>query len=252
MGIFDRFRGRGGDEEPEADPRAPIARIPHVDEPAHPKNQQPAGFRLPADLGLEPEVEHRFRAFLWNSVLTTDEPDLLDIWGEELAAEGIGDEQADRAFAAVLEARRDQQAAWREDDVLPLAAAFADLAEVGIVAREDFSCCGTCAPGEIHDERDDSRTWRGYVYYHQQDTERLIADRETYLGYGAFVDALTSPEAWEAMSNDEREATYARETVTLMEEAVLPVFERHGIEVEWDHDLDTRIQVKGVDTVVLV
>ena len=29
----------------------------------------------------------------------------------------------------------------------------------------------------IHDERDDSRHWRGYLWYHEQDTESLDGSR---------------------------------------------------------------------------
>ncbi|MFF5075260.1 DUF6891 domain-containing protein [Micromonospora olivasterospora] len=64
-----------------------------------------------------------------------------------------------------------------------------DLQELGVLARENFTCCGTCAAApesprlrdrwsgpvsEIHDERDDSRHWHGYLWYHQQDTESAV------------------------------------------------------------------------------
>ncbi|WGX97588.1 DUF6891 domain-containing protein [Nocardioides sp. L-11A] len=253
MGIFDRFRKRRpGDDTTETAGDAGPARLPEPDPPAHPLNQQPEGFRLPGDLGLPADTETRLRAFLWDGVLTSAEPDLLDVWGEEIAAEGIGDEQADRAFEAVLAARRAQQASWGPDDVLPLTSAFAALADAGIVARENFSCCGTCASAEIADERDDSRTWRGYVYYHQQDTESLLSSRSTYVGYGAFLDAFMTEEEWLALSDADKEATYERLTVDLMVGDVLPVLERHGVRVEWNRELGTRILLDDVDTVVLV
>ncbi|GAA1505130.1 DUF6891 domain-containing protein [Nocardioides humi] len=227
-------------------------RLPEPDPPAHPMNQQPEGFRLPAELGLAPDTEARLRAFLWDQVLTSAEPDILDIWDEEIAAEGIGDEQADRAFDAVLAARRAQQADWGPDDVLPLTAAFAALADAGIVARENFSCCGTCASAEIADERDDSRSWRGYVYYHQQDTESLIGSRSTYVGYGAFLDAFMDEQEWLALSDEQKDETYERLTVDLMVGEVIPVLERHGVTVEWNRELHTRILLDDVDTVVRV
>lgn len=256
MGIFDRLRKSGvkdsGSESGAAAADGPAARLPEPDPPAHPMNQQPEGFRLPADLGLPAATEARLRAFLWDQVLTTSEPDLLDIWAEELEAEDIGEEQADRAFDAVLAARRAQQAAWGPDDVLPLTAAFDALAEAGIVAREHFSCCGTCGSAEIGGERDDTRTWRGYVYYHQQDTESLISSRSTYVGYGAFLDAFMTEEEWLALSEQEREETYDRITVDLMNDEVIPVLERHGVNVVWDRRLATRILLEDVDAVVRV
>ena len=70
-----------------------------------------------------------------------------------------------------------------------LTKAFAELAEIGVVARENFTCCGTWGSTEIWDERDESRQWRGYLYYHSQDADAIIQDGQTYVGYGAFLDA---------------------------------------------------------------
>lgn len=50
----------------------------------------------------------------------------------------------------------------------------------------------------------------------------------------------------------DKEATYERLTVDLMVGDVLPVLERHGVRVEWNRELGTRILLDDVDTVVLV
>jgi hypothetical protein len=44
-----------------------------------------------------------------------------------------------------------------------------ELEEEGIVAREHFTCCGSCGASQIHDEADSNHF--GYVFYHVQETE---------------------------------------------------------------------------------
>lgn len=210
-------------------------------------NLQPDGFRLPAELGLSDDVEAQLRERAWRLVVSgngTDEDYVIEMADDEL---GLDAATATRALAATLAARREQQAAWGPDEPrTALTEAFAALADIGVLARENFSCCGTCAPGEMYDERDDSRTWRGFVYYHQQDTEDLLESGSTYLGYGAFLDAWMTREEWEAVPDAQKDRRYADITVALMDE-VVAVLEQRGIDVRWDHRPQTRILLTGVD-----
>ncbi|WP_430335978.1 DUF6891 domain-containing protein [Rhodococcus sp. ACT016] len=103
----------------------------------------------------------------------------------------------------------------------------------GVVARTDFSWRGSCASGEIWEERDDSRHWRSHVHFHQQDTDGLVEDGESYIGYGAF-----SPEEFDVVSDDAKEDLYSADVV-------FPVFPRHGSEPEWNRDLGTRVLLEN-------
>ena len=71
--------------------------------------------------------------------------------------------------------------------------AFEDLEQRGIVARQNFSCCGTCGAGEIWDEMqtqiENGRARRGYTFYHVQDTESAADGYGLYLSYGAAHEA---------------------------------------------------------------
>ena len=240
MGWFDRFR-RGG-RNGEANPTGPA-------EAASPTNVAPAGFRLPASLGLAADVETELRERAWQWVVRGDDDAsaFVESMEDEREELGVGDATVEAAFAAVVAARRAQQAHWDPTAATALTRAFAALAERGIVAREHFSCCGNCASGEIFGERDDSRAWRGYVYYHQQDTDRLIEDRSTYIGYGAFLDAWTTEAEWTALPETQRDQRHAQIVTALMREDVIPVLEAHGITVAWDGSLGTRIHLSGVD-----
>jgi hypothetical protein len=93
---------------------------------------------------------------------------------------------AERALAAHIA----QQATWHgPTDCDRLDAAFAALDRVGIVARQHFSCCGTCGAHEIHDEMDQAEKAgtpsRGYTFFHVQDTEHAMGGESLYLSYGA-------------------------------------------------------------------
>ena len=79
-----------------------------------------------------------------------------------------------------------------------LSLAFDMLEDEDIVARQHFTCCGTCGAAEIGIEMDDfqdlsGREPKGYVFFHQQDTESAVESGSLYISYGA-ADATASPE----------------------------------------------------------
>ncbi len=124
-------------------------------------------------------------------------------------------------------------------------AAFVDLNAAGVVARGKFACCGNCANHEIFDEAPEG-DWLGYVYFHEQDAERIPEEAGTYLGYGVNLPHYLSEEAWLAMTEAERDDYYAEKARTFVAESVTPTLERHGMSVTWDGDLGTRIYVEGI------
>jgi hypothetical protein len=97
---------------------------------------------------------------------------------------------AARITLEALDRHLREQATWpAETDCDRLDAAFADLERAGIVARQDFSCCGTCGAGEIWGEMEkvgrQGVDVRGYAFYHMQDTENAVEGSGLYLNYGA-------------------------------------------------------------------
>ncbi len=107
-----------------------------------------------------------------------------------------------------------------------LRVAFDKLEDQGIVARENFTCCGTCGRSEIGDETDDLKARfgkvRGYVFFHQQDTESAVAGRGLFFNYGAF-DA----------PNEAAEVAIGQALADALQSA--------GLSVEWNGQLDTRV-----------
>ncbi|GAA1744480.1 DUF6891 domain-containing protein [Luedemannella helvata] len=99
-----------------------------------------------------------------------------------------------RAATSVAEramvAHREAQQAWpTPTDCERLDAAFAALDNVGVVARQHYSCCGTCGADEIRAELQQAhkagRPARGYTFFHVQDTAHAMSGEGLYLSYGA-------------------------------------------------------------------
>ncbi|MFC0027934.1 DUF6891 domain-containing protein [Micromonospora chaiyaphumensis] len=210
-------------------------------------NERPEGVRFLTERIAEPgraEIERE----LWDWILRgEDDPDeFVEFFDDDEQRHDASDEELRAAYEKALVARREQQRQWgavRSN----LTRAFADLNELGVLARENFSCCGTCAAAEIHDERDGSRHWQGYLWYHQQDTESLLAseDGEVYLGYGAYPPADFDEVAYAALPEAEQQARYQVDLERLLDEVVFPVLREHGMRVEWNRKQSTRIRVTG-------
>jgi hypothetical protein len=105
-----------------------------------------------------------------------------------LAPEALREAAGQLAEKAVAE-HRAAQGDWPETtDCDRIDAAFAALDGIGIVARQHFSCCGSCGANDILDEcksvSTDGGTVRGYTFFHVQDTESAVGGESLFLSYG--------------------------------------------------------------------
>lgn len=136
---------------------------------------------------------------------------------------------ARRALQDILIDYRAEQKRWPAiTDCDRLDGAFEELETRGIVARQNFSCCGTCGCGEIGEEMENASNnggseVRGYTFYHMQDTERAIEGDGIYLYYGSTAEG--EAEALEI----------ARE--------IQDTLQRYGLNVDWDGTYAKRIGV---------
>lgn len=121
-----------------------------------------------------------------------------------------------------------EQAYWPAvTDCDRLDAAFAALERLGIVCRQNFTCCGTCGTAEmmalLDVQRRGGRSVRGYAFFHQQDTERAIEGDGLLLNFGV-------------VSGGEAAAlAIANEIVAQLG--------AHGLQVEWNGQWSRRIGV---------
>jgi hypothetical protein len=140
---------------------------------------------------------------------------VLDSYEDELS-----EADAEELVTRLWEARLAEQATWPETtEADRLLAAFGTLDARGVVARPDFTCCNNCGHTEIGAEAGDGA--RGYVFFHQQDTERAADGGGLYLSYGA----LTGGDA-EAIGRE-----------------VVAALAAEGLPTEWDGTAGHRILV---------
>ncbi len=135
---------------------------------------------------------------------------------------------ATEATAKALEAHAAAQLEWPAvTDCDRLDRAFDELESLGIISRQNFSCCGTCGAGEILDEMAAASKRgvkvAGYTFYHAQDAE-AAAD-----GYGLCLNYGTEKE----------EEAAALEVAR----CVVSVLEKHGLATTWDGTWRKRIAV---------
>ena len=135
---------------------------------------------------------------------------------------------AQRVLEEVIDEQRAREAQWPAvTDWDRFDAAFASLEEAGVVCRHNFSCCGSCAAGEIWDEieaeRDRGREVIGCAHYNVQDTESAVEGQGVYLSYGS---VLHGERASVAIGHEIAQAMRAQ-----------------GLTVTWDGTLRRRIHV---------
>jgi len=149
----------------------------------------------------------------------------------EVFADAVLDPERLRAAAlAVVDqvnaAHQTEQRTWPSTtDCDRLDAAFAALESSGVVARQHFSCCGTCGAHEIMDEMRQVEkaglAVRGYTFFHLQDTEHAVAGEGLYLSYGS----LDSDKA----------------TSVAIGHEVMAALHREGLEPAWNGKIAHRI-----------
>jgi hypothetical protein len=134
-------------------------------------------------------------------------------------------------------AHEQESSAWPSfTDCDRLDAAFEELNAIGIMARHNWTCCGTCGRAEMPDEFNridgmwDGVPVIGYVFYHQQDSENAAEGSSLYINYGSCEEA---PD----------EATYSQMSVSIAQTAC-EVIKKHGLDVDWDGSISTRPRIE--------
>lgn len=89
-----------------------------------------------------------------------------------------------------------------------LTPAFEELRSLGYFAMQNFCCCQTCGWNAITDEQA-----KKAVFYHGQDAEDLRKKGECYV-------------SWDGNG-----------------EEIISVFNKHGIQTEWNGNKETRIKI---------
>lgn len=145
---------------------------------------------------------------------------------EEDAADRVGPEEAEALVRAVWSERLAAQGDWPlVTEAERLLAVLRDLSGRQIVAEPHFACCMRCGLTEIG-AKSDGRA-RGFVFFHEQDTERAVAGDGLTLAYGVFG------------GDPDGTAAIGREVTAALTGA--------GLSVEWNGSPTERIRVAPLD-----
>ncbi|MBW0116890.1 DUF6891 domain-containing protein [Pseudonocardia abyssalis] len=155
--------------------------------------------------------------------------DVVEIVGDQAGDDfpGLPAAAVTTAVDDLWRARLAEQESWPpRTDADRLDDAFAALEASGIVARMNFTCCLTCGRDEIRDEAPPGPRSDGFVFFHEQDAERLSdPDADLYLAFGA----------WSGSADAE------------VGERVRAELVGQRLVAEWDGDAGARLVVRGQD-----
>lgn len=135
-----------------------------------------------------------------------------------------------RLTTELINEQLEAEKSWQhETDCDRLDRAFEKMEASGVLARQNFTCCQTCGHAEIWEEIEQLKQEQevsGYVFYHQQDTERVVSEGTLYLAYGA-VDG-----------SDESSLKTAEDACKHLRDS--------GFDVDWNGTVEKRICIQGI------
>lgn len=188
-----------------------------------------------------PTLHEEARIMICESLLEGfDSPDdIISSIIERLSDENEEDEATQAVSAALpvaLKAHTQAMKSWpKVTDCDRLDAAFEELNAGGIMARHNWTCCGTCGRAEMPDEFNRLEgEWEGtpiigYTFYHQQGTEGAAAGGGLYLSYGSCEGA-------------DNETEYVKQCLDIAE-TVCTTLRKHDLKVTWDGSYDKTIHI---------
>jgi hypothetical protein len=190
--------------------------------PRAPK-QLSEGERAKLLLYLEEYLEEGFAKALPASSVREDVWDALsgELPDDDLSA------AIDARVPVLEDARRAEMASWpKVTDCDRLDAAFAELQSAGLIAEQNYWCCQSCGYSDARATIKQARKAggavpRGYVFYHEQDTDNALHGGGLFLAYG---------------SSEGRDAA-----CRAVAAEVIKALKDHGLEPEWDGKLSSRI-----------
>jgi hypothetical protein len=179
---------------------------------------------------MEEEIRYNLHIRLLSGYYTNAESidQVVDLLSDEYEPETIRPAAvrlAESLTAELIEGSR----SWPSvTDCDRLDRAFAALESGGIIARQNFSCCGTCGAGEIWEEmeaqRERGREIRGYAFFHEQDTDSAVEGYGLYLSYG---------------STEEDEGPALQ-----IAQEIVNALKNEGLQTDWDGTWEKRIGVE--------
>ena len=131
---------------------------------------------------------------------------------------------------ARMEARHDELRRRGTSAYARLRRAFDELEGRKVIVRENYWCCNTCGFDGIAHEmaEEENQDTRGFVFFHQQDTDRVVESNVLLLRFGGF---------------DEAREGWTTSDTTKMGHEIVDVLQKNELEVSWNGAADEAISV---------
>lgn len=124
--------------------------------------------------------------------------------------------------------RLQEQNHWPADtDADKLERAFQALRRSKLFASMDYTCCSTCGHSEMLAEWQDDDNEEGYVFFHEQNMDSMIATGRLYLHFGSFS---RSPQKKKSIGKK-----------------IVRALKRQGLTVKWSQHPNESIEVHPIN-----
>ncbi len=220
------------------------------------RNALPSFYLFPDKVRLAPSVQQRLVNIWWDSIiLGRFHPEVLrDDAKAELGEEySLSEEDAQIILDSLFTCRRAQIERYKETgdfaDMRRLNQAFFELSEFGVLALPNYLCCTSCASQAAFEEMQHGN-YNAVLYFHEQDTERLLKYRQTHLGFDYDYRAFYSESNFAAMTPEQKREAFEKHMGEIVEETIRPTFNRYHIDFSWDGNSQTRMLISNVDWLV--
>lgn len=117
---------------------------------------------------------------------------------------------------------------------------FKTLRKENFLAKQNFSCCNSCAGYELteiaFEKYNQNKPYKGFVFYHNQNTEDMKRTGFCYLSYGHIT------------HYDENSIPTTISTIDNIEDVgkrVVEICKELGLYFEWDGNPGSKIKIKA-------
>jgi hypothetical protein len=146
----------------------------------------------------------------------------LDIGVEDDDQEEFSEDELTALFDSRWNSRLVEQESWGETTGDRLQTVFNELNENNIKAEMNFECCNNCGSTALWNVVKENNL-KGYVFFHEQSTERMLDYNELMLYYGSSTGEL--------------------EDDLKIGQILAQKLKTHGFDIEWDNNANQAIKV---------
>lgn len=222
------------------------------------RNALPDTYLFPDKVRVPVKLRPRLVQAVWEELVfgRFDQRELTDIAQQSINdVHQLSEADAHIVIKSLLTCRRAQINKFKETgdfaDMRRLNQAFFELTEAGVLSLADYLCCTQCASDSAYEEMYRGN-YKAVLYFHHQDTERLLQQNATLLGFDYNHQHYYTDDDYSAMSTEQKQAAFSSHMMEIVQETIKPIFAKYNIGFEWNGDTRDKMLIKNVDWLVLL